>query len=112
MLDVERGVDVDVVRETLDEPPGYRPSVALDDADRDVAAEVGLGVAFVQHAVGLAGAGGHAEEGLVTARQGRRLCPAQAVSDEVDADERRDPAVDAVDEQVAGLEEHRNEKSR
>jgi hypothetical protein len=56
--------------EPVEEPSRVRAPVRLDEADDDVATEVGLGVALLQHPERLAGARGHAEEDLVTARHG------------------------------------------
>ena len=43
---------------------GLRPSVGLDDADHDIDAGLQLGVRALQHLVGLADAGGGADEDL------------------------------------------------
>jgi hypothetical protein len=47
---------------------GVRPSVALDEADDDIAAAGGAAPALVQHPVGLAHSGGRPEEDLEPAR--------------------------------------------
>ena len=50
------------------------PAVRLEVADHDVASRLGLGLALLQHPVGLADAGGHAEEDLVIATRGTLTC--------------------------------------
>ena len=50
---------------------GLVAAVGLEDADDDVASGLGLGLALLQHAVGLADARRHAEEDLVAARPPR-----------------------------------------
>src|SRR3954447_26802768 len=52
--------------------------VRLEGADDDVAPGLGLRLPLLQHAVGLADAGGHAEEDLVAAA---RDLPARALED-------------------------------
>ena len=46
---------------------GLDPSVGLEVADHDVTPGLGLRLGLLEHAVGLAHAGGHPEEDLVAA---------------------------------------------
>jgi hypothetical protein len=69
VLDPAAGDDL----EALDQPPGARAPVGLDDPHGHVAAGVRLGVALLEHPVRLADARGHPEEDLVAARHGHTL---------------------------------------
>ena len=60
---------------------GLRPPVRLEVADHDVAPRLELRVAFLQHPVRLADAGGHAQEDLVMALHApRRLWTSRSIS--------------------------------
>ena len=114
--------------ETLGERGGLGPVVRLEIADHDVAP---LGVrlpALLQHPIGLADAGGHAEQDAVAAahdvnrqrtagestdrssRPAHALRPEEVVHDQVDQldpDEREDHAAETVDQQVPAQERRR-----
>ena len=98
--------------EPLRERRGLGPVVRLEVADHDVPA-FGLRLpALLQHPVGLAYAGGHAEQDPVAATPIH--APKQVVHDQVDQldpDEGQDHAAEAVDQQVAPQKRRRADRA-
>ena len=89
--------------EPLGERGRLRPVVRLEVADHDVAALRLRLPALLEHPVGLADPGRHAEQDPVAAAHGHS-CAEHVVDeqvDQLDPDERQDHAAEPVDEQVA-----------